>query len=313
MQALLLPLECTIREKLAGVLMDMAAPLGKTRATNLILSGGLFAQLCNDENTNVRLAVLNKLQTRFLEVVRVGGPHQSDLFETLRPLAGSPNWRVRHAVLLLIPKLAEVLKQDEPDAFDTKLDAAFGFKFFFNHENSEEGEKAMQSKYGKELNVHPWALDPIAEIRKEFTRVCKLTAYVLSGSSAPRGSKGGVWIAEKIVPVLVYCCTQKEFKDKYHQRVILLMGLAEVGGFLPEAEVESKLELVFEMAREKVDNVNYVPSLRLMIARDLPKTANFVSADFLQSGVIPCLDEMLKDEDPDVRAFAKSSLAILGS
>lgn len=293
--------------------MDMAGPLGKDRATNLILSGGLFTQLCNDENTNVRLAVLNKLQTRFLEVVRMAGPHQAELFETLRPLAGSPNWRVRHAVLLLMPKIAEVLKEDEPDAFEAKIDAAFGFKFFFNNDNTEEGEKAMHSKYGKELNVLPWALDPIAEIRKEYSRVCKLVGKVLSGSSPLRGSKGGVWLSEKIVPVLVYCCSQKEFKDKYHQRVILLMGLGEFGAFLSEAELESKLGLVFEMAREKLDDVNYVPSLRLMIARDLPKVASFVSSGFLQKELLPCLEELQKDKDPDVHAFSKSSLAAIAS
>ncbi|KAL1511679.1 hypothetical protein AB1Y20_004969 [Prymnesium parvum] len=311
LKALLLPLECTIRDKLAAVLMDMAGPLGKERATNLILTGGLFSLLCNDENTNVRLAVLNKLQTRFLEVVRVAGAHQADLFETLRPLAGSPNWRVRHSVLMLMPKIVEVLKEDEPDAFESKFDAAFGFKFYFNSENNEDGEKTMQSKYGKTINVLPWALDPIAEIRKEFAVVCKQVGTVFAGSAPPRGSKGGVWLTEKVLPVLVYCCSQKEFKDKYHQRVILLLGLAEIAGFLPEAELESKLGLVFEMAREKLENGNYVPSLRLMIARDLWKVSSHVSSAFLQKELLPLLEEMQKDEDPDVRAFAKSSQATI--
>ena len=73
--------------------MDMAEPLGSKRAVDLILKSELFSQLVNDENTNVRLAVLNKLSEKtckFLEVVRIAGDHQAALFDTLRPLAGAP-------------------------------------------------------------------------------------------------------------------------------------------------------------------------------------------------------------------------------
>ena len=78
-----------VREKLVSVLMDMAVPLKKERAVNLIVKSGLLQQLCHDENTNVRLAVLAKLTGDFFLVVRASGDHQSELFETLRPLAGA--------------------------------------------------------------------------------------------------------------------------------------------------------------------------------------------------------------------------------
>ena len=65
--------------------------------------------------------------------------------------------------MLLLPKLVEVLKADEPNEFESKINAAFGFKFFFNADNTDEGEKALQNLYGKDLNVLPWALDPIAQ------------------------------------------------------------------------------------------------------------------------------------------------------
>ena len=35
------------------------------------------------------------------------------------------------------------------------------------------------------------------------------------------------------------------------------------------------------------------------------------AAGFLQKELLPCLDEMQKDADPDVSSFAKSSLALI--
>ena len=73
--------------------------------------------------------------------------------------------------------------------------------------------------------------------------------------------------------------------------------------------MESAVKIILEMAREKLDNGSYVPSLRLMIARDLKGIKSAVSEGFLQKEVQPCLEEMEKDADPDVSEYAKESLA----
>uniref|UniRef100_A0A7S3EVC3 TOG domain-containing protein n=1 Tax=Haptolina ericina TaxID=156174 RepID=A0A7S3EVC3_9EUKA len=311
LKALALPTDIgvIVREKLVSVLMDMAVPLKKERAVNLIVKSGLLQQLCHDENTNVRLAVLAKLTGDFFLVVRASGDHQSELFETLRPLAGSNNWRVRHSVMLCLPKLVQVLQEDEPDAYESKMNTAFGFKLFFNDDNTEKGEKAMLDQYGKDLIALPWALDPIAQIRKDYGPMCKHICKLLKGTSPSRSSNGGTWATDHILPVLHFCCTHKEYKDRYHQRIILLMGLCHIGEYVPEDKVESAVKIILEMAREKLDNGSYVPSLRLMIARDLKGIKSAVSEGFLQKEVQPCLEEMEKDADPDVSEYAKESLA----
>ena len=66
--------------------------------------------------------------------------------------------------MLCLPKLVQVLQEDEPDAYESKMNTAFGFKLFFNDDNTEKGEKAMLDQYGKDLIALPWALDPIAQV-----------------------------------------------------------------------------------------------------------------------------------------------------
>ena len=253
-----------------------------------------------------------------------------------------------------MPKIAEVLKQEKPDEYEKLLNDIFGFKFCFNSDNTEEGEKAMHNKYGRtDINVLPWALDPIAQVRKDCVIICKRVAEVFGGGI---DGKGGTWVRDKILPVFKYCAEQKEFKDKYHQRIVLLQGLAAVGPFVKEETLEThvslpnasnlraararqacaakssqkavemvhalrwhraamapltcaprrgQLKLVIDMAEEKLDNGNYVPSLRLMIARDLALVGPYFKSEkgqkFKSSDLVDCLTKLERDEDPDVR------------
>jgi len=303
---------CQIREKLAGVIMEMAEPLGKDAARRLMVDEGLLAEMLNDENTNFRLACFDKLvKTNFLDTLRVAGIHQGPLFEILRPLAGNPNWRVRHAVMLLLPKLVRVFNEDKPADAEATLNKEFGYKLFYCEDNTEAGKTAMISKYGTELDVLPWALDPIAQIRKDYATSCLDIVEVLSGSEKDkRASPGGSWATSKILPVLETCCTEKEHKDKYHQRIVLLTGLCALGEYLKQEEVDKKTDIILDMAKETLENGSYVPSLRSMIARDLPGLARSVSKGTLQK-VKDCLAVMEKDADPDVSGFAKESSAKL--
>jgi len=293
-----------LREKLSVVLMSMAKPLGKERALELILSSNLLEFLVNDENINLRLVVLPELP-KFLEVVRVH-PHKEKIFEMLRPLAGSPNWRVRHAVLVLVPDLARILKEDSPEEFQDAVEKAFGFKFCFNNENTEEGERQMQENYGKDILVLPWALDPIAQIRKDFVLVCRKMADTFGTTGGQR------FVREKLMKVLEYANSQAQFKDKYHQRVVLLMGLCQIGSYLESSDLEKHLLDVVALGREgKKEDKGYVPSLRLIVARDLPMAVETASKSFIQNTIVPLLTDMILDEDEDVRFFAQQSLGIL--
>ena len=115
-------------------------------------------------------------------------PPTSLIDQSLPGGTGSPNWRVRHSILLMLPRLAKVLKEDEPNAFQNKLDTAFGFKFFFNTDNTDDGEKALHAKYGKELNVLPWALDPIAQARCLTSERVRASSLVCSAMTLRRTS-----------------------------------------------------------------------------------------------------------------------------
>jgi len=199
-----------------------------------------------------------------------------------------------------------VLKQEDPSGFVDKFYAKFGFKLFFCDENTEEGEAKFRATYNlKDANVQPWALDEMAQIRKDYTETCKQIADVMSGDGAKRGGKGGKFATDHIFPVLRKCATDNELKDRYHKRIVLLSGLCALGAYIDEQKVDESLKIVLDMAAEKLDNGKYVPSLRAMIARDLPDAAKHAS---IKADIRKTLETMTTDEDPDVKNYAKSSL-----
>jgi len=301
--------ECVVRERLALVIMQMAEPLGKERATKNILKDDLFRTLTiNEENSNVRLALLDKNKfAAFLDVVRVKGCEEY-LFETLRHLAGSPNWRVRHAVLLNMPKVAQVLKQDDEANWATMMDEKFGFKFFNNKENDEAGIKKMQEKYSVSqrettFTAMPWAADPIAKIRADYCIVLGQMAATFCNKPKARE-----WLTDNIVPVLLECCNHKDNKDKYHQRIVLLLGLCEIKDYLDKDKMDECLDPVLAMANETLENGKYVPSLRMMIAQHLVTVSGAVSPTCKEK-ITDTLMVLSRDADPDVNGFAQDALS----
>lgn len=96
------------RVELAGVLLEMADPLGLENAKKAYVTDGLVNQLVQDASTNLRLAVIGKLAC-LIGVITIGeaGP----LLNTIVELCADKNWRVRHAALLLYPQLAQQMDE----------------------------------------------------------------------------------------------------------------------------------------------------------------------------------------------------------
>ena len=109
-------------------------------------------------------------------------------------LGEDPNWRVRHATLLLLPVLADML---DP--------AAFSHAFVGNPSGAFEQR----------------ATDSFALIRSDWIKACvaigQLSAYSHS------------WLISEIVPILRACAAEKR---NYQRRAVLLDGLAHLGARL---------------------------------------------------------------------------------
>lgn len=100
------------RVELSTVVMELAAPLGKAGALDLVLS--CLTVLADDELTNVRLAVLLQLGP-FIRVTGLNGEAQEGvLLPLLVRLGDDKNWRIRHVILHLMPQLSAELG---PNAF----------------------------------------------------------------------------------------------------------------------------------------------------------------------------------------------------
>ena len=100
---------CTSRVELAAVMVELAVPMGRDGALELILPAMVL--LTEDESTNLRLTVINKL-TLFIEVV--GLSQEDALLPVICRLGEDKNWRVRHKILQLLPAFARELG---PQAF----------------------------------------------------------------------------------------------------------------------------------------------------------------------------------------------------
>lgn len=97
------------RVELAQVLAKLAAPLGKAHTEELILGSIDIIASSEQENMNVRLAVINQ----FEGIIDVVGLQSQPLLKSLIKKLGSVDggsgekkWRIRHAIVLLLPKLA---------------------------------------------------------------------------------------------------------------------------------------------------------------------------------------------------------------
>jgi len=93
--------------ELAGVLMDMGPAMGTKLCREQVLEQ--ISLLIEDENTNVRLCVINKI-CALIEVVGMADEIKLALKSCFE---GAKAWRLQHAVLLLFPDIYPKLEFSE--------------------------------------------------------------------------------------------------------------------------------------------------------------------------------------------------------
>mmetsp|Transcript_53602 Transcript_53602/g.123223 ORF Transcript_53602/g.123223 Transcript_53602/m.123223 type:complete len:595 (-) Transcript_53602:91-1875(-) len=159
------------RVELATVLMNLAKPIGKEAALTLLLP--VIPLLTEDENTNVRLAVINCFDS-FIGVVGLSEEReQESLLRLIKSLASDKNWRVRHAILLLLPVLAQEL----------------GLDGFAKH-------------LGQSLETH--ATDHYALIREDFVKRMAMVSYI--------PGFGASWLETNVVKILIARAKDKNYQ-----------------------------------------------------------------------------------------------------
>jgi len=257
------------------------------------------------------------------------------LINLLRHLSSSKEWRLRHATMGCMAPTLKALKEVKGAGPGQELFfKSFGFKFWKPESGTPDADEEKLKKAINQMSaeagvaetdfsaLYTWAADPMAEIRQRYCSVCREVCEVLGKSESK------AWLHNHILPnLLMYNAQQvpKEFikytdeKIKsskgmidvaYHHRVVLLFGLKEFGKYVDDAAVmNTMVEAILEMVTQTT-----VPNLLLMIARDLPSLAPYLSKDLINTKVNPKLDDMIQEStDPDVKEFAKSALEAFGS
>lgn len=163
------------RIELAAVLMDMAAPLGKAQALELVFPTAAQLLEAGEENNNVRLLMIGKLHA-FVEVVGITderGEKRNGVVGLVGRLCQDKNWRVRHSTLTLFPKLAAAM-----------------------------GEADFSAEFaGQEAG---WATDNCALIRTDWAKTI--------GTVAARFEDPKAWLAQHVLPVLEERKAEKSFQ-----------------------------------------------------------------------------------------------------
>lgn len=286
--------------KLAGVMMEMATTMKSAAAKELIFDEMMFDEMMAHESIDVKFAALGKL-SRVLDHVNLFEANgESSIVDTLQKNAREQHkWRVRHAVLMLLPKVAEVYKRDMAPNHAREFSKKFGWWFIFNDENTENEEMVG-------------AADLVAKIRTDYVEVASEVCKVLGTTEEKAPSIVSV---PNVIHVLEHFASKK-YKDKYHYRSGLMIGLVKMAEYMKDDDVIAQLrDNCFPMANENTENNFYIPSLRLIIARELPKVADILiqrgkkGAAFAKSEIKAALNALALDQDCDVKGFAEAGLS----
>jgi len=220
LKSLVLDANTAKRLEMSGVVMDMAAPLGKALALELVMP--CMRELISEKDdqpdlTNIRLAIIAKIAA-FVDVVGTTSDDPktpNETVKTVKELAATKNWRVRHAVLCQMPKFAKIM-----------------------------GETSFSSEFAQSISGAEYgAMDDYALIR---------TDWVFTMGEIAQLGFGAAWLSKHIVPVLEACKKEKKFQKK----AVLLEGTGTLGPLLTPDDLMTKLmPLVLELCDDKVANL----------------------------------------------------------
>ena len=264
------------RVELAGVLLEMALPLGSEIAKDVYLSrqesyagqaeeGCLVQLLMNDPNTNLRLIVIGKLEA-LINVLSI--PNAGEVLTIINTLVDDKNWRIRHAALFLLPKLAKQMSLD--DFSKTFIQGSF---------------KAR-------------AEDNCALIREDWIKCCAEIGrdIKIKDEAAARD-----WVLNNILETLEELCGKKNYQFKS----VFLHAAQELGDIVGADVLQSKfLDKAIDMQTDRV------PNLRLKVAEVLGVIAEkrWISASLINEKIKPCLSKLADDTDVDVKEAASRAL-----
>jgi len=271
------------RVDLAGVLLEMAKPLGSAFARAVYLDAdetgsGLVKRMLNEvEPTNLRIAIIGKLAA----LIDVLGIVESDLLlKTIYELCDDKNWRVRHAALTLLPEIAKQMPKADFNAT------------FIPKENP------------KESSILARAHDNCALIRLDWVRT-----FASVGESY-----GSEWLLQQIIPAVrslepptPSLKSADQSNDNYQLRAVVLHAFTELGALLKDTAIleEFFLPAALKMAEDKVVN------LRILAAQCLGAVyrASWLGEPH-SNKVKNKLEQMIDDKDIDVVEAAKGGLGL---
>ena len=279
------------RVELSTVVMELAAPLGKAGALDLVLS--CLTVLADDELTNVRLAVLLQLGP-FIRVTGLNGEAQEGvLLPLLVRLGDDKNWRIRHVILHLMPQLSAELG---PNAF---------WKHFSSIVEKRASDACALVREDWVSALLTSASGPSPALRQGLPRPfithlsCHPSQVKVMAQIASTPGYGQPWAEETLLAPVLALVDEKS----YLMRAVVLQFTVGLAGMLSATILETKLlPAALEMAGDRV------PNLRIMAVRALCAVTPFVAAAMTREKILPKLHELLSDADVDVKFEADAAL-----
>ena len=262
------------RAELAGTLLEMAEPLGAEAAEATFISRpredgrSLIKTLLDSNEREVRLAVIGRLEG----LIGVLSLDKSNaILQEIRALRADANWRVRHAVLKLLPGLADMMDQIRFDHLFIRDESERKFD-----EDFEDGSK-----------------DNCALIRSDWVYTCNQL-----------GQKyGSEWLIRNVVPIVLERAKDKDYKT----RAVLLDAIAHLPQLHSEEVLESSLlQPALATEQDRVPNLRLLLALTMGVLR----ASDAISAETKQTKIDPCLEKLKSDNDDDVVRAATNALSL---
>jgi len=239
----------------------------------------LLQRMVDDQNTNFRLAVTQKLDS-LIDVLTVD--QASEALDIIYALLSDKNWRLRHAALWLLPALARQMSAG-------KGAGAFNAQFISKGSTTPVGASHADASVSEPFKQ--CASDNCALIRNDWVRVCKEIAEVL----------GSEWVKAHVQPTIDALVDVKN----YQLKSVFLDAAAELGGHLgKEYTGDTVVKAAARMAEDKV------PNLRQVVATSMGIVASrgYVDAAPIKAQIKPLLEKLAEDSDTDVKRAAEEAL-----